>query len=133
MEAPVWSALYTGGMTYVVRPAAATTRLTLKTVIPMQPASQQFEPPQASKTGSFLIEATISTPVPIASASKTKINAVIFTIPPDNDHQHKRSARSSETASFRLFRVLWVSLIADLPDVVLASNHAAMSKPSPSR
>jgi hypothetical protein len=80
MEALVWSALYTGGMTHVVRPAPATTPNT-KTVIPMQPAGQQFEPPQASKTGSFLIEATIATPVPIASASKTKISAVIFTIP----------------------------------------------------
>ena len=44
--------------------------------------SQQFGPPQASKTGSLCTEATIAAPVPTASASKTAISAVIFTIPP---------------------------------------------------
>ena len=67
------------------------------------PAGQQLGPPQARKTGSFLTEAIIATPAPIASASKTKISAVIFTIPPDNDHEHELSARWSETASFGLF------------------------------
>jgi hypothetical protein len=67
------------------------------------PAGQQLGPPQARKTGSFLTEATIAPPAPIARASKTKISAVIFTIPPDNDHEHELSARWSETASFGLF------------------------------
>jgi hypothetical protein len=68
-----------------------------------QPAGQQFGPPQARKTGSFLTEATIAPPVPIASASKTKISAMIFMIPPDSDHEHELGARSSESASFGLF------------------------------
>jgi hypothetical protein len=46
------------------------------------PNGQQFGPPQAIRTGSLCTDATIATPVPIASASKTKIAAVIFMVPP---------------------------------------------------
>jgi len=82
------------------------------------PAGQQLGPPQARKTGSFLTEATIATPAPIASASKTKISAVIFTIPPDNDHEHELGARNRQFGAF--LSLLGVA-IADLPDVLLAS------------
>jgi hypothetical protein len=47
-----------------------------------RPNGQQFGPPQASRTGSLCTDATIATPVPIASASKTKMAAVIFMVPP---------------------------------------------------
>jgi hypothetical protein len=51
------------------------------------PNGQQFGPPQASRTGSLCTDATIATPVPIASASKTKIAAVIF-MAPSQKHDH---------------------------------------------
>jgi hypothetical protein len=47
-----------------------------------RPNGQQFGPPQASRTGSLCTDPTIATPVPIASASKTKIAAMIFMVSP---------------------------------------------------